>query len=80
MSDFLRCGNCDGFIPSSSVVCPNCQARATGRLARVLVGSAALVTLAACYGPPANRNARPDPAPTQDPAQPPSPEKPAQGH
>jgi hypothetical protein len=66
MSDFLRCDRCEGFIPSAAVVCPNCQTRTSGRLARVLIGGAALVTLAACYGPPANK-VRPDPQPDPNP-------------
>ena len=55
-----RCSACEGFVPRLSLACPHCGSRqATGmtrarRIALAVVGGAAMsMTLAACYGAPA---------------------------
>ena len=53
----IRCTRCEGFIPTTVSACPNCSTvsprgrAATGFLAVLGAGAAAL-TLMACYGAP----------------------------
>jgi uncharacterized radical SAM superfamily protein len=55
-----HCKSCDGFVPASSLSCPHCGVRVVQgmtrarRIALAVVGGAAVsMTLAACYGAPA---------------------------
>jgi hypothetical protein len=60
MADLKRCGECPGFVPSLSRVCPHCGAAqevasrgsAVGTVLRAAAAIATAATLAACYGPP----------------------------
>ncbi|HXU01565.1 MAG TPA: hypothetical protein VN903_11270 [Polyangia bacterium] len=57
MDKLISCSRCEGFLPSASAACPNCDARPSRRR-RVavllgLAGSASLgLTMMACYGCP----------------------------
>jgi hypothetical protein len=55
-----RCNSCDGFVPKLSLACPHCGAKHSTGTSRiravalaVVAGTACSLTLAACYGAPA---------------------------
>jgi hypothetical protein len=53
------CPSCSGFVPAQLTACPHCGARES-RWRRFILAGAAMMTLAACYGAPAQWDGCPD--------------------